>query len=303
MENVCRNTKVHLHNGDTIEGWVYAETHQAFYISLDFNGENIRLIPRGKYQAISYSDENISKVIKDRCAEPENIYRLNEQIDQPLKTALGKIDQNLISRLGQSLNLARPELMHYEHFRYDEENALKLVKNVFETNNVLRYELLMSEVDKVILEHSEEIQKIISTSTLPLIDGYVHPHDIEQLIQFAKKQNYVSETNLGSSYADKIRADDILELAEDQEKKEEKSKKDNRPRKIRKISAGFKIANGGVDTAANIAIGSLVGIVSALPTLGIGAVAASVGIATSIYTGLNTTCEGLKDLATAIENK
>ncbi|NOU20144.1 MAG: hypothetical protein HOO91_21525 [Bacteroidales bacterium] len=300
MEDIGRNTKVRLNNGEIVEGWVYAETSQAFYVALDINGENIRLILRGKYQSISFSDENISEVIKARCPEPKAIYDLEELLNKPLKTALSKIDQNRISRIGQKFNAVQLELMYYERMHYIDKQALILVVNAFDANKELLEELSTSKIDKLILKHAEAIQKVISPTIIPLIDGYTHLLDIDQLIHLAKEQNLISETNLGRLYSDKIKSDDILELDEEQEK----TKEDNHPRRIRKISAGLKIASGGLLTVANITIGSLVGIVSALPTLAIGgAVSPSVSIATSIHTGINTICDGLKDLAAAKEGK
>ena len=54
-------------------------------------------------------------------------------------------------------------------------------------------------------------------------------------------------------------------------------------------------------TATNLGLGALVGVVAALPTLTMGSVAAAVAVAGSAYTGLNTSCDALKDLASALE--
>ena len=72
-------------------------------------------------------------------------------------------------------------------------------------------------------------------------------------------------------------------------------------RRLRILSALGKLALGGVFTATNVGLGTIVGVVAALPTLTMGSVGAAVVVVASAFTGTNTSFEALKDLASALE--
>ena len=73
------------------------------------------------------------------------------------------------------------------------------------------------------------------------------------------------------------------------------------PRRMRLFSATGKLVLGSAFASANLTLGSLAGIVGALPALTLGSVSAAVGVAGSTYTGLNLSLESIKEFAAALE--
>jgi len=160
---------------------------------------------------------------------------------------------------------------------------------------------LRTKLLDAILKHHDEIRQNLSFGTLPAVDGQIVPPAIlSELIAKARESRQLSKSEGGRAYLESITKAQVAEALKSGfvEKKSAKSRMGT----FARITAAVrKMGVGGGLAAANVGLGIFTGVVSALRTLGLGTVTAAVGIVTSAYTGLNAGCDGLKDLADALD--
>jgi hypothetical protein len=96
----------------SIEGWLWAETSQGIFVSLDKEGQDIRFFRRGVYAGmggLNYEDRatfSIGPEIEQKIVE------LDRRLDPPIRTAISKLDHSLLKRAierVEGLNLALAE--------------------------------------------------------------------------------------------------------------------------------------------------------------------------------------------------
>jgi hypothetical protein len=315
-DEIGRHANIGLKTGEVLEGWLYAEGPYGFLISLDLEGRTIRFVPRDLFDWGGFAgpgaDLPTASFRKDQLLDA--IGKLGDDLNHPLTEALKRVDQNNLRRLGDRLQRSRTQLgFAQQELELDEaENvsqteAIVLIMHASEIHRELLDELQLSGVTAVLHEHRQRIREVVSRDTIPLIDAQSSHRHLDELIQLAVEQDRVSETRFGETYLIKLAPTAILNARVNEESGEEHPKKDKQSERsalrLKKIAAAMKITAGGSLTAVNVGVGCIVGLLSALPTLGLGTVAAAVGIATSAYTGLNAASDGLKDLASAIETR
>jgi hypothetical protein len=118
------------------------------------------------------------------------------------------------------------------------------------------------------------------------------------MIEDARTNDQLTETDFGKRLLKQITPERLQEF-------EAKAATKNKPHwgltALKLIAAGGKLTIGGGLAAVNISAGVFALVTSAVPTLGLGTVPAAVAIAGSTVTGLNSGCDALRDIATALE--
>lgn len=309
MESILGvKTRLSLNTGEVIDGWHYGDTPLGYYIALDPEAKVIRFVAT-EYLSVASYDHNSPKA---QFQPPEfermmkSYHDLRSGLWTPMSTVLDRLDLNHVRRLAKRISHNRNRLVYDRRGRFRDEVSLPLVLDIREAYEELLNEITDSGVQDILMERRGQIRDVISEFTLPQVDAqYIHPYELKQLIQLAKEKDNLSETNFGKTQLEKL-SPDVLAVPEEPPDESKESRKENRERKVRRLrsaAAWIKISTGGGLAAANLTLGALAGVVSALPTLGLGTVAAVVGIATSTYTGLNAASDALKDMASNLEQK
>jgi hypothetical protein len=287
---------VDLHRGKPVEGWLVGETALGLYVALDPEGENVRFVPSGKYSHIAYDHdapraaEGFAQIAKER------IDAFVETAGKSLTRALDKLNYGRLRYLGNRFRDA-DNMPESEHPNDDLLRYLPLRQDYIQ----LLDELSDAGVLEVIVEKGDEIRDLVSPATMPAIDAeVVHPMRLRGIMENARKTNLVSLTRGGRQYVEQITSERVIAAIRQPAETVDRQKK-RLPKYLRLIGASGKIVVGSSLTVANVSLGVMAGVVGALPTLGLGTVAAAVGIATSTYTGLNSACDALKDLASALD--
>jgi hypothetical protein len=215
---------------------------------------------------------------------------------EPAAKALDRVDYNRLKRISQGYrdlyDLAESTS------RGDVEVAtghLTPATQLASLNSELGTELDESGLGEAIRRNSELIQRMASLATLPAVDAeLMRGRYGTEMLYLAQQENHLSEVRSFRS-ALTISNNVLKRLGSADEAGVAHSKG------LAKAAAIGRIALGGLFAASNITLGALAGAISSLPTLGLGTVAATVGICTSAYTGLNSALGALKELGDALE--
>lgn len=315
MEEIGRQIEVLLKDGSCVTGWDFGKSPLGIYVALDRDATEIRFIPEGMWQSATfyYADIiDIKSTIKDFYAQDiERKYKDDSSIKElstDLIHSLDRTDFNTIRKLSRDFEKHRQKLEgHYDFLSIDniEENLTEAINTVLETRYLyiqLLNELEKSNLTTILDKYSEVLRK----SDIPLYDWYIYERlqgkfHLESMLFKARNEPTFTEDG-GKRQLEQLKPEVIIDSLRSQELQNDNIFKSKWPKRLRIVAATGKIVVGGSLTTANIAAGLLAGIVTTLPTLGIGAIAGAVGVATSAYTGLNAACDGIKDFATAIES-
>jgi hypothetical protein len=312
MSEVGRRVVVHLEDGSTVEGWHFGNTPLGYYVALDRDATNIRFVPKGSWSSASYPDLDDKDKIKveslvDQFYREGTPERNQVALGQDVRQALDHVDFNRIRRLSLAFESLRSSFAgSYGEMNLHSENRKQAVDTVVDTRSQyleLASELERSNLVPVLLENSETIRK----ERLPRVEWDWARNREERFLVESMHYRAIEKPSLtrdaGRQQLQSVDVSLIVNVLSqlEREQRQDKSTKSHWPRRLRVIAAAGKMAVGGALATANIAAGVTVGVLAALPTLGVGAIAGAVGIATSCYTGLNAACDGIKDLASAVQ--
>lgn len=320
--------RVKLLDGQLIEGWLYGETHDGLYLAIDEKAEQIRFIPFWKsIEKESYGRADFYSYLNTSHSSP-NISKL---LEQDINKALDKVDYNRIRRIQNEFvtllnRFYDPKPYNLE--RLSSSSDIQIIYEIKESKQEgaqftlletslrlkIAYTELIDELNKsrikaILIENAEEIQNSVSTNGLPIIDFELFSQSQTRLnlllVQnLARETNLISETDAGQQQLDKITVDKLVEITQGENLVEpEQEEKSKWPKRLKITSALGKVALGGSLAAVNVSLGSIAGIIAALPTLGAGAVGGAFAVVSSTYGGLNTACDGLRDIANVMESK
>lgn len=233
---------------------------------------------------------------------------LSSKIGAELNAAggvLDKLDYNRLRHLGVTLrNIPRVRKDH----DWDLPPAVLQgwIKSYSATLDTIR----MAEeagLTSVLQENSAEIRALLSPEVIPLLDRYViskedFEKELEELISLAKASDAVRLSLPHYVTSDEelahILVVDLYSSVQFRDRPIVDKKVGMKRLQIGALIG--KVAVGGALTVANLSIGALAGVVTALPTLSLGSVAAALGIATSCYTGLVAASDAVEKIAGAI---
>ncbi len=298
---------VELHRGEPVEGWLVGETALGLYVALDPEGQNVRFVPSGQYSHIAYDRDAPGAGTGFAQVSKQQMDAFLNTTGKALTRALDKLNYGRLQFLGrrfrdtQDLDEQVGVLDDYDvdllRYEIDLLRYLPLREDYIQLLDVLSD----AGVLEVIVEKGDEIRDLVSPASLPAIDAeLVDPGRLIDIMGFARKANLVSSTRGGRQYVEQITTERVIAAIRQPAETVQGQKKKRLPKYLRLIGASGKIALGGSMAVTNVALGTLIGVVSALPTLGFGTVATPLGLAISTFTGLNWACDGLKDLASAL---
>ncbi|HEX7903413.1 MAG TPA: hypothetical protein VF487_06015 [Chitinophagaceae bacterium] len=308
-------------NSVVATGWLYADTGFGVYIALDKKAKDIRFIARGSYDSISYAYEDVANFPEIFPYEHrDNFHKIDidKSLENKIEKTFDKIDYNRIYRLNSDFKLLENQFRgNYDNLELQNHSNERGISSPITIALRVRrlYVELLEEIEKswievVLITHSEQIKKLISLGGFPRFDSLLQSSRedrflLESMIHKTMESNLIVESQLGKTYIKEITEEKIVNVMMSEKSKitEKNKPPSDKPKKIKKIAAIGKIVIGGGLATANAALGIFSGIISALPTLGIGTVSGAIGAVTSIYTGINAACDGLNNFASAMETK
>jgi hypothetical protein len=314
---------VRLEDGDVLRGWLYDEDLRGIFVSFDPKGRVIRYVPRREVINFSYDQEASKADFEDdrRLEAVKEAESFDSDLLETVTESLSKVDFNRVRRIALRLRTERHELKEIASSAENSDSweqqeptledhsgfeiPLNLVLRLTDSYSNLVDELERSGLGKILVEHKIRIGSFVSPDTLPVVDaGVANPDELRAMIAQTREQDEVANTSLGRAVLQEIPPEEIVR----RETSARNAKPEAtgflgimKPRRLRKIAALGKVALGGTLAATNVSLGITAGVVTALPTLGIGTVGAAAGIVGSTYTGLAAACDGLKDYASILE--
>ena len=295
---------VSLSSGEAVEGWDYGETPLGYYVALDRAGTNIRFVPKGTYQSIGWHHEAERAIFPDDVGiDEEDRDEQIQKFQQRLRRPLELIDYNQVRRIASRLReLDSYYGSHFDHARLHDITA------TYDAHIALFDQLENSGLEEVLDSGAELLRSQVSRHTLPAAEAdVVYLDKIDSMIATAKEaterqpRSELISVVTPAAIERYIYHFEMRKLA--QPKEEGKTVSDNTWSRTLKIAvATGKFALGGLFASANLGLGAFAGVVPALPTLTMGTVDTAVCVATSIFTGLETSLDALKDMAEVIEN-
>jgi hypothetical protein len=313
MTDIGRRIVVRLRKGETVEGWDFGQSPLGQYVALDREASHIRFLPEGTYESCSYSYEdmaNVRSIIDTSYEAARRPIEANGELADALRAALDRTDFNEIRRLAKAFEELRKRFQgSYDDLRLvaprDDIGSGSASETVLEAR--VRYLQLLDELGRsgmlpLLVEHSAVIRR----SPLPYFERwYFDRNDDGILLETLYWSARSKEPSLGEdgnrSILERMPIRVLVRSIEDQTPNEPIAEPKGMPKRLRVIAAAGKMVVGGGLATANLSAGLIAGIFAAIPTLGLGAIAGAVGVATSAYTGLNAACDGVKDLASALE--
>lgn len=310
MYELGRRIVVDLPDGSVLNGWDLGRTPLGYYVAIDPSATNIRFLPHGSYgRIVLYDDEKISVQTGTTALYPFNLSRCADSSDNELEGkiahALARTDFNQLYRLVRCFAKLADEFEgHYDSLRLRDPRTspVEIVIDVREKYLDLTSSLDRSGLLRILAQNSSALRGF----SLPnfdwrlagtLGDGLL----LESMAHNASLPEVVLPPDAGRSVLERLRVESLVDALGVTEAADAAARCSEWPRRLRVIAAIGKMAVGGALATANLGAGMLVGLAGALPALGVGAIAGVVGVATSAYTGFNSACDGIKDLAAAVE--
>jgi hypothetical protein len=276
---------VYLRSQEALAAWLVHEDATKIILALDPERHNLRTIFRRDIIQLEV-DPNPEHWIESPLGA-ERLERLREfepTLTAEVVPALELLDYRRLRRNAKLLRRIGTEAKEATDERtqprrdggspirpQDLYEALGLSLDLFE-------ELERARVLGVVLEHPRLLQQLVHEETIPAFDAeWSGPKEVYRLVEIAQKSD--------------------VELVESREiVREARERVWTRKDTARWIDGASDVVLGASLATANVAAGAIVGIVSMLPTLGIGTVAAAVGLTTSAFTGLATLKKGAATL-------
>jgi cob(I)alamin adenosyltransferase len=269
------------------------------FVAIEPSGrKDVRFFPARQIKSLTL----LSGVQKADFFDPKAaaaLHDLQAKIENPIKATLRYIDYALLRKLLEQFAEEQQRL----RVSGESSEAISAAADLLRAYRELIKELERKKLLDILLENQTEIRENLSFDTLPALDGQVIPAEtLSRLIAEARESRNFGESDGGRVYLNRL-SEEMIIAALKSNRPEEVKKPDRVGHFMRITAAIGKIAVGGSLAAANVGLGLFAGVVSALPTLGVGTVAAAIGVVTSAYTGLNAGCDGLKDLSNATGDK
>lgn len=308
------NITIEFPDGSHLRGWLYHGDYLTHVlggrlVALDREGKELRFVTfrHGEWSSVHIGGGEYITFPED--AALEQIDELEETIERPMRDALDRLDYNELKRLAEAHHHLASRAARQRWYI----NAAPEVDTFVETALVAKTEYLhllaqlkKSRISDLMVTHAERLSKAIAANTLPGIDADVVDDipDPELQTLFTlylrlREHERLIELDCGEALVQEITTDRLLEVhryaAERTEsfvnpKQSGAGHEPNKPgpvwpTAVKRTAAIGRLATGGSFVAANLGLGSIVGVVSTLPTLTLGSVAAVIAIATSCYTG------------------
>lgn len=284
LELSGRKVQVVLLQGRIVVGWIVAVTASHIHLAMDTAYLQVRLVPLltvASWHIIEQGDD--ASIPPLMGAERHSISRqLHRHLSDDVIDSYRRLD---VSRVTESAVVLRQIASRVFAASQQPELGRDTSLATLQQVRLTLIELERSELSEIVARNSERLGQVVHVETVPGPDAV--PGAIDRVRQAVSK---------AESQGPRRVSVDAIELAE-------------ATRKSQKSSISPKIADGigsillgGALASGNTAIAGVSGAIGALPTLGVGAVAAALGAATSIYTGLTAIKDGIVKVLQDEEN-
>jgi len=280
---------VYLKNQEALAAWLVHEDANKIVLALDPERNNLRVVFRRDIIQLGI-DEN-----RQRWIEPpvgagrlQLLREVGPTLAGGVEPALAAVDQRRLTRnakrLSQIARTASPAgwLGPGDHSKPPQPEGRPVgAQELYES--LLLSEELLEELGRtgllhVVSEYRDDLRRLVHEETVPALDADWVGTDAAYRLLPRAQQNEESVIDPG----------EILREARDKAW----SRKDS----SRWLDGVGDVVLGGILATVNVAAGASAGVITMLPTLGIGTVAAAIGAATSTFTGLTTLKKGLVTL-------
>jgi hypothetical protein len=308
MRELGIHVVVTLKSGERIEGWLRGEDDLGLYVALDVDGKHIRFVPYSVWSGtfFQHDRERAHFVSSDHDKKLQVIEALERETRKPVADALDRIDLNRINRISLASRDLDWKIRRFEHDQFDhgrpERELAGLVAEADRARRGLSAELAKSGLEQLIRVHSSEIRQITSRETIPRLDG-VLSHEIDEDITRVRERGYKGIADAPVRISD-LAIMESISLARTKTKVAERPEPSGSfATALKWVNVGTMLAGGSVLASGNILVGAIAGATLSAPTLGLGTVAAYLGLLTSVYTGVTKFGEGLKNAGELLEPK
>ena len=276
---------VYLRNHEALAAWLVHEDATKIILALDPERHNFRTVFRRDIIQLDV-DHNTEHWIESPIGA-KRLERLREfelTLSTEVEPALELVDYHRLRRNAKLLKRIATEAIEASDERTQPEREGRSYIRPQDLYEALGLSLdLFDELDRVrvldvVLEHPHLVQQLVHEETIPAFDAeWSGPKEVYRLVEIAQESN-----------------GELIEARETVREAREKvwTRKDT----ARWVDGAGDVILGASLATANVAAGAIVGIVGMLPTLGIGTVAAAVGLTTSAFTGLTTLKKGAATL-------
>jgi hypothetical protein len=304
MRDFGTKVEIRLRWGEVVQGWLMGETSLGTYLALDPNARAVRFVPRIERGGVHYAREEAKAnfALADREPTEQAIRSLAEQLDGPMGAALDRLDHNRIKRLGKEIyetSLIFENLLYEAHSMPADRWQLPAWPIVTARNihAQLLDELDRSGVGAILAQNPAAIRDAISRTTLPQMQAEVaSDKEINEAIQLARARDYLTGTDFGRRWLSRPETNNILTVPAAAPPPSPESALTGRVGLVRAVLGWTRILAGGAMTASSAGLGIFGGAVGTFPTLGLTTVPVAVGVAGSIFSGLNMAAQALNSL-------
>ena len=295
--------EVRLASGERVQGWMMGETSLGTYLALDPAARTIRFIPRAERGGVYYAREEAKAnfVPADQESAEQAIRSLAERLRGPMGAALDRLDHNRIKRLGKEIHETSLvfENLLYEAHSVPAGHWQLPAWPIVTAGNIhaqLLDELERSGMEAILAQNSTALRDVISRTTLPQIEAEVaSDKEIDEAIQLAREQDYLTGTGFGRRWLNQLMIVNVLAIQAPARPPSPESAQAGRGL-VRTVLGWTRVLAGGAMTASNAGLGIFGGVIGTLPALGLTTVPVAVGVAGSIFSGLNMAAQALGDL-------
>ena len=299
-----RGMRVKVSNGEqpSMEGWLWADTPQGILVSLDKEGNDIRLVKREKLPEISYDEKDKATFAIQNARDIEKkILKLADDLETPMELALRNLNYSLLTQIIREARIREQEVhgsFPDDGFRHTATEMTERFSSGLEyfhkckvDKSLRAYQRMHDELDRtgildLVDRNSSKIVELPLEYILPEADLPLLPKELEQTA--AKWSKRGIEEALRTVDENKT-----LLIIEDKDRERKFFADQGKGRTSRWVAASLKLISGTVLTAGNGVLGA-VGFLGTITTLGGLTMPVALGIMASVSAGLGAFADGVE---------
>jgi hypothetical protein len=317
---IGKRVVITFEDNEEFEGWIYGELPQGILISLDQEGNNIRMIPKS-WRSKNYPDTPRAAFSPPNSKEIKNkIYEINNGIQERFRHALRNINYYPFQRFAERALKIKKQIhdFEYSYNRFGGDQMFPMneivdflgsrVDESTEIHAEVYGEIERSGIADIVSESWPQISRLPSKYVMPSIDYEMSNRGIVENLETIPDETWSRSRhrtllNEARRSREKALIGFLSRPVLEEEMPHMEGPEPQRGFGIRYAGASLRIITGTGLAVANIGLGLTAGLASTLVTIGATAVPTYVGVATSIATGLVQTSEGLEKIGTLLNEQ
>ncbi len=277
VEFAGTKVQVILREGRILIGWIAAVTQSHIHLALDREFVLVRLVPMAQVSGWSLTaDSDSDSALPPMGTEIHGrIRRVHERVEDDVLRSYSDLDLQGLAKPAELLRSLVSRTSSTENERLSDE---MLEVGMASARDALKI-LDRARLAGIVSERSSEIRGAVHVESIPSVDAI--PNALGATIT-AIERTSSEEPDGEIDPGELIRATERPPAPQGS--------------KSKRVDGYGSIFLGSALASSNALIAGVSGALGALPTLGVGAVAAALGSVTSIYTGLTAVKNGFKTL-------